>query len=939
MAALAALLLAVVRVIGININVGNITYQVNEDNTMTVLSLFDKYFKGEIIIPEKVTFESTTYTVTSINNGAFHNCTGLTAVELPSSLTSIGEGAFNGCSGLTSIELPSSLTNIEDYAFLNCTSLTAIELPSSLTSIGESFFNGCSSLASIKIPSSLTNIGDYAFLNCTSLTAIELPSSLTSIGENAFKGCIGLTSIKFPSSLTNIGNDAFGGCSGLTSIELPSSLIKIGSAAFGGCSSLTSVKIPSSVKNIEERTFYRCSSLTSVEIPSSVTSIGEHAFYSCPLDSLVIPGQATITLGDEFIGSDTNRVSVYVFSQDIYIYSNALRYVQAIYLLNPRANVSEAAGEVDFSGTAYGTRQVLDQMDWVSAKEELYSLKSNAYMGALSFSFDEAASGMEFGEVSCVYRGDTINVKKEGNEYRVEGLHPQTECGIEVNVRLGNVSGTIGFVLGTRPMGVSTSLIKRTQTTMTVGIAANNDETYNMPVIQVRGNGYAIDINDYTGGTRELEFQDLAPDEEVALMVYAYYVEEGDTWSDFYAVCHAEYTTLSMFSSPPVVTESLTPSAFKGIGSYVEGDATVLRSGFGGYGRGFPNFIYDTTVTSFDTYQEGKSSILEMTGLLPGQQYFVWYKVETEEGGKDSISYTFTTPALTFETLPAKATSNTVALICAETNLSDMETGAGFEWRRYDAPDLVPSTQSPCPVVDGVLTGALRNLSASTYYKFRPYYTSASGLTYYGDWLAFGTADAYVYFDPTVRTYEATGVTKTEARVRGYAIAGSDEITEQGFEYWPEGAPAKRSAADVRRVQAEGQLMTATLEDLLPGMTYTFRVYVETAKGTTYGEEQTFTTVDNGTGIPAIIGDDKPEGLKVAVRGSLSSGNAFIQVPGNGEEARWTLTGIGGAMAAQGNIRADGTWQTLDAPALPRGLYLLTVHAGETAKTIKLLAR
>ena len=334
-----------------------------------------------------------------------------------------------------------------------------------------------------------------------------------------------------------------------------------------------------------------------------------------------------------------------------------------------------------------------------------------------------------------------------------------------------------------------------------------------------------------------------------------------------------------------------------------------------------------------------KGNMLELTGLNPEKEYTVQYYVNTEEEGTFTKDFTFRTDTLEFSTLPAKATSNTVALICAETNLSDMETGAGFEWRRYDAPDLVPSTQSPCPVVDGVLTGALRNLSASTYYKYRPYYTSASGQTYYGDWLAFGTADAYVYFDPTVRTYEATGVTETVARVRGYAIAGSDEITEQGFEYWPEGAPAKRSAADVRRVQATGQFMTATLEDLLPGMTYTFRVYVETAKGTTYGEEQTFTTVDNGTGIFGIGSDGEAEGLEVAVRGSLSSGSAFIQVPGDGEEARWTLKGIGGAMAAQGNVRADGTWQTLDAPALPRGLYLLTVHAGETAKTIKLLAR
>ena len=529
-------------------------------------------------------------------------------------------------------------------------------------------------------------------------------------------------------------------------------------------------------------------------------------------------------------------------------------------------------------------------------------------------------------------------MEKEGNEYKIEDLRPKSKCDFEVGVQMGDFSGIMKLRFETRPMAISTSVIKKTQTSMTLGIIANSDETY-MPVIKVRGNGYVIDIDDYTGGTRELEMQNLAPGEEVALTVYAYYCEDGNTSSDFYAICHADYSTLSMFSSSPVAMADLTPSAFKGIGSYVEGDAAVLRSGFGRYGRGNGHYIYDTDVTSFDTYQVGKSSVVEMTGLLPGQQYFVWYEVETEEGGKDSVVYVFTTPVLEIETLPAKATSNTVALICAETNLSDMETGAGFEWRRYDAPDLVPSTQSPCPVVDGVLTGALRNLSASTYYKYRPYYTSASGQTYYGEWLAFGTADAYVYFDPTVRTYEVTGVTETDARVRGYAIAGSDEITEQGFEYWAETASLKRSTSDVRRVQAEGQFMTATLEDLQPGTTYTFRVYVETAKGTTYGEEQTFTTAGNSTGINPVVTAEGADGPQAEVRGNLSDGTARLRVAGNGGDVRWTLTAVGGAMVAQGCVKADGSWQRLEGARASRGIYLLTVNDGQAAKTVKLVAR
>ena len=40
--------------------------------------------------------------VTSIGNGAFRDCTGLTDIKIPASVASIGEGAFSGCTGLIS---------------------------------------------------------------------------------------------------------------------------------------------------------------------------------------------------------------------------------------------------------------------------------------------------------------------------------------------------------------------------------------------------------------------------------------------------------------------------------------------------------------------------------------------------------------------------------------------------------------------------------------------------------------------------------------------------------------------------------------------------------------------------------------------------------------------------------------------------------------------
>lgn len=62
---------------------------------------------------------------------------------IPNSVTSIGEGAFCCCDGLTSIEIPSSVTSIGKQVFCCCDGLTSIEIPSSVTSIGEWAFSRC----------------------------------------------------------------------------------------------------------------------------------------------------------------------------------------------------------------------------------------------------------------------------------------------------------------------------------------------------------------------------------------------------------------------------------------------------------------------------------------------------------------------------------------------------------------------------------------------------------------------------------------------------------------------------------------------------------------------------------------------------------------------------------------------------------------------------
>ena len=146
-------------------------------------------------IPASVEYNSVTYSVTSIGQNAFHNCTALTSVTIPNSVTSIGNQAFDHCESLTSVTIGNSVTSIGTSAFESCSGLTSITIPNSVTSIGNTAFNWCSGLTSITIPNSVTSIGNYAFYQCTGLTSVTIGSGVTSIGNSAFYNCTNTTDV------------------------------------------------------------------------------------------------------------------------------------------------------------------------------------------------------------------------------------------------------------------------------------------------------------------------------------------------------------------------------------------------------------------------------------------------------------------------------------------------------------------------------------------------------------------------------------------------------------------------------------------------------------------------------------------------------------------------------------------------------------------------
>ena len=292
--------------------VNNVCYDLDEaTKTAVVVPGSDKNINF-LTIPETITYEDVTYTVTAIADCAFLDCHNLFAVYIEShSLTDIGFSAFERCYSLYVLQFVDGLIEFQYEAFKNCRNLQRVILPSTLRAIGDRSFLGCTSLTTINIPASVDYIGHEWVSGCPLYLLLAESKTPLPVKANRFTGidketCIlgvpkgckeAYQAADVWKDFLNIEEDVIevGQCGDKVfySIFVNGTMKVWGNGAMYdywwespvselGVSYVKDLTIEEGVTHIGAYAFQAWEDLSSINVPNSLTTIGKSAFAGTP---------------------------------------------------------------------------------------------------------------------------------------------------------------------------------------------------------------------------------------------------------------------------------------------------------------------------------------------------------------------------------------------------------------------------------------------------------------------------------------------------------------------------------------------------------------------------------------------------------------------------------------------------------------------------------
>lgn len=316
---------------------------------------------ASVKIPETVTYNGETFTVTKIADRAFAYCKYMEEISIPGTVTEVGTTSsspydlpFRDCTSLKKVRFEDGKQSISlgayyysgeryaprglfascpleevyigrnviykdcylGYSFANCPQyygysafynqpmLAKVTFSSTVTEIPAYLFYENVAMTLTDLPKVKT-IGESAFEGCSKLTTLNFGQDLETVGDRAFYNCTNVTKLTFPDAITTIGDEAFYNCSSITEVTVGSKLQSIGASAFENCGSFTAIILPDNFTTMGASAFEGCKKLTVAKLGNSLTAVPARAFKNCiALSEMAVPA-SSVSIGDQAFYNDS----------------------------------------------------------------------------------------------------------------------------------------------------------------------------------------------------------------------------------------------------------------------------------------------------------------------------------------------------------------------------------------------------------------------------------------------------------------------------------------------------------------------------------------------------------------------------------------------------------------------------------------------------------
>ena len=305
------------------------------------------------------------------------------------------------------------------------------------------------------------------------------------------------------------------------------------------------------------------------------------------------------------------------------------------------------------------------------------------------------------------------------------------------------------------------------------------------------------------------------------------------------------FTTLPNINPPTLTTAAVTTitqtTATSGGNVTSNGGATVTA-------RGVCWNITPAPVITNNHTSDGTGSgsfVSNITGLTAGTLYYARAYATNSAGTSYGNELSFTTlpninpPTLTTAavTTIAQTTATSGGNIASDGGAT--VTARGVCWSTSPAP-VTTNNHTSDGTGSGSFVSSITGLTAGTLYYVRAYATNSAG-TSYGNEVSFTTLPNIN--PPTITTAAVTSITQTTATSGGNVTSdGGATVTARGVCWSTTQAPVITNCSHTNDGTGSGSFVSS-ITGLTAGTLYYVRAYATNSAGTSYGVQQSFTTL------------------------------------------------------------------------------------------------